>query len=547
MRAIRWWVPAWIASLLAGALAGACQDYKWSPNASPVCNETVHSTVQPIIKSLDILFVIDNSGTMREEQQNIAANFQRFADKIIESQADYQIGIITTDVESGKGALQTKDGNPMHKIINQAGNEGYWTDQMISNVFQQNIVMGTGGTSFEKGLEAVRLALSSEMQNKPLADGGNQGFLRDDSTLGIVFISDENDCSHPNCPVGDETCIGENDPLFECDDKSDTLTPVAEYYDFLVDEDAGGPVDTTGIRPPKKIIVAGIIGQRDETQQNVCIRTKQGEVRELDVACWPIDPTDKVPPEALGDNGRIYDENTTTKQAKFSVPPAAHTFTAADQGKWVRVTGANQQCNNGVWSIVGIEAGENAAYLQRSDDLWEEENGLFWEMGLSPGMATDSSRYAQLISMFPRGLVSTICTFEWDETLERLGATFTLQFHFCLGDPPAGLEDLLAQYANPEDACPAIEELVKVKVNDVEIPCNDGTHPWYITQDMASCSAGSGYKVYFPTHDENARRQDCALETPTGGKGLCYPKPGDKAEVFYLSQEGNSDRCTEGN
>jgi len=146
-----------------------------------------------------------------------------------------------------------------------------------------------------------------------------------------------------------------------------------------------------------------------------------------------------------------------------------------------------------------------------------------------------------LKAMFQRGFVSTICTFDWSSTLKQLGATFTLQFHFCLGDPPAGLEEMLANYATPQEACPAIMDLVKVKVDGVEINCNDPGHPWYISRDVSACTSGSGYKVYFPTANEDARRQACAQDPPTS---LCYPAPGQKAEVFYLSQEGNSDRCT---
>ena len=127
----------------------------------------------------------------------------------------------------------------------------------------------------------------------------------------------------------------------------------------------------------------------------------------------------------LGDSGRIYDEETEFKRASFSVPEGVHRFVPGDVDKMVRITGATQECNNGVWRVVGqvAIADENAVQLQRSDDLWEEESGLYWEMGYSPGMAFEGSRYADFIARFSRGLISTICTFEWDQTLEQLGAS----------------------------------------------------------------------------------------------------------------------------
>ena len=52
--------------------------------------------------------------------------------------------------------------------------------------------VGTKGDTFEAGLEAMERALSPAMT----ADGApNAGFLRDDAYLGVVFLSDENDCS----------------------------------------------------------------------------------------------------------------------------------------------------------------------------------------------------------------------------------------------------------------------------------------------------------------------------------------------------------------
>jgi hypothetical protein len=58
----------------------------------------IHVAVVPA----DILFVVDNSGSMADEQENLALNFARFVDQTIGA-ADYQIGVVTTDLSSQNG------------------------------------------------------------------------------------------------------------------------------------------------------------------------------------------------------------------------------------------------------------------------------------------------------------------------------------------------------------------------------------------------------------------------------------------------------------
>ena len=52
---------------------------------------------------VDVLFVIDNSGSMMEEQQSLGANFAAFMSAAIESGVDYHIGVTTTGLDSSSG------------------------------------------------------------------------------------------------------------------------------------------------------------------------------------------------------------------------------------------------------------------------------------------------------------------------------------------------------------------------------------------------------------------------------------------------------------
>src|SRR5690606_9264566 len=62
-------------------------------------SEDQSSIALSINKDVDILFIIDNSGSMGEEQANLAANFETMM-RVLEAEdvrANYRIGITTTD------------------------------------------------------------------------------------------------------------------------------------------------------------------------------------------------------------------------------------------------------------------------------------------------------------------------------------------------------------------------------------------------------------------------------------------------------------------
>ncbi len=135
----------------------------------------------------DILFVIDNSGSMGEEQDGLSANLGVFLQFAQAQQIDYQIAVTTTDVEGGEdGRFVPINGNPSDRIVRPT------TQPSPEAVFAQNVNVGTIGSANEQGLEAAYLALSN-----PLIFGHNAGFIREDAVLSVIIVSDEQDYS-PN-------------------------------------------------------------------------------------------------------------------------------------------------------------------------------------------------------------------------------------------------------------------------------------------------------------------------------------------------------------
>jgi hypothetical protein len=85
--------PALLAAALL-ALSG-CDDV--APEALTSCQD---SFALPSVANVDILFVIDDSGSMSEEQANVQSNLSAFLSALDASpiQLDYQIGVTNTSV-----------------------------------------------------------------------------------------------------------------------------------------------------------------------------------------------------------------------------------------------------------------------------------------------------------------------------------------------------------------------------------------------------------------------------------------------------------------
>lgn len=133
---------------------------------------------------VDILFVIDNSGSMEETQMNLSRNAYLFADAISKvSILDYHIGVVTTDMDNYNcrtdcGRLQ---GSPVY--VEKT------TPDLVNNLSRRMIV-GTDGSATEQMFSPTVAALSP-----PLDIGVNQGFYRQDAFLAVIFITDAADQS----------------------------------------------------------------------------------------------------------------------------------------------------------------------------------------------------------------------------------------------------------------------------------------------------------------------------------------------------------------
>ena len=283
-------------------------------------------------KDVDILFLIDNSPSMAPKQKAMANAIPQFIKIIDATGANYHVGIATSDVgsnvrpgepwggnigkcdefEGDDGVLQNlpctarslptadsrnacaelcnndkfvpTDGRRYISRVDGLTNvpqdlkldprTGKMVDEGPINAFKCMALVGDGGCGIEGQLEGARRALDGHRAE-------NSGFLRPNSVLAVIFITDEDDCSvqmnkrienNPNtrdcsdpdqmasydCYNVDYRCLARS---IQCDQPMNTpgvktnckerpnnyLEPTEKYYKFF-----------SSLRPPEKLLISGI-------------------------------------------------------------------------------------------------------------------------------------------------------------------------------------------------------------------------------------------------------------------------------------------------
>lgn len=160
---------------------------------------------------VDLLFVIDNSNSMREEQEALIRAFTDFMLELENANSKFHLGVLSTSADSDDPDRGKLRGDPPYLTIE---------DDYLRE-FATRAAVGTSGSDKEKGLEAAAAAVSDTMLSGP-----NAGFLRDDANFLITFVSDEEDCS-------DEGALDGYD-ADACYASEEFLHPVDDYVDQYV-------------------------------------------------------------------------------------------------------------------------------------------------------------------------------------------------------------------------------------------------------------------------------------------------------------------------
>jgi hypothetical protein len=281
------------AALFTAALLTGCPDREVSQVIPAQDKAEVKDIPLQLNRNLDLLFVVDNSGSMKEEQAGLVANFPKFTQVLQQVQGglpDIHMGVVSVNVGAGNNNIQGcappgNDGQLLQgppgttcaglnagakfisdiadptsgvRMKNYSGN--------IEDVFSCMATLGTTGCGLEAPLESMRRALEP-------SNAFNTGFIRSNAFLGIVIISDEDDCStrdttmfNPTANLGPINfrctrfgieCDGDPElldmgPRTNCRPKANSqyMYGVDEYINFV-----------RGLKSdPNSIVVAGILG-----------------------------------------------------------------------------------------------------------------------------------------------------------------------------------------------------------------------------------------------------------------------------------------------
>jgi len=242
------------------------------------------------IDKVDLLFAIDNSSSMAEEQAALTEQFPRLLQRLTTGDRDgdgeqdfppakdVHLGVVSSDLGTvgisdyegcsrlgDDGVLQNrprlgscKASYPPFLVYNAGIN----TSLDVAQDFACIATLGTAGCGFEQPLDSALKALWPGADDRItfLADtngGGarghgdaeNAGFLRNDPVMGrsliaVVVVSDDDDCSHldssflrpptqldPSVPS--DAQLLEQGPNARCGLNPDKLFPTSRYVDAL--------------------------------------------------------------------------------------------------------------------------------------------------------------------------------------------------------------------------------------------------------------------------------------------------------------------------
>lgn len=171
---------------------------------------------------IDILWVVDNSGSMETSQTNVANNFQAFIENFQTKNMDFQIAVTTTEAyKSGYGHGSSwsrfKDGT------DQTSHTGEFVltplTSMLTDTFMINVQQGTNGSGNERAFHSFKETLNNS---------DNSGFVREDGFLSIVIVSDEDDFSRDSQAWSEDYNVSDIHPISDYVDYLDQLTGSTE-------------------------------------------------------------------------------------------------------------------------------------------------------------------------------------------------------------------------------------------------------------------------------------------------------------------------------
>ncbi len=136
--------------------------------------------------SLAIVWIVDNSRSMGEDQASLAYNFNNFIDGFLDQNIDFKMAVITTDID---GYVNRDSGGTLN--LTEAKRDPGAFKANFANI----VKVGIDGNAMEKGLFNTQKFLES-----------NARWVGEDQYKIIIFVTDEDDISCLNADQKDPSC-----------------------------------------------------------------------------------------------------------------------------------------------------------------------------------------------------------------------------------------------------------------------------------------------------------------------------------------------------
>ncbi|MFN8847526.1 MAG: hypothetical protein ACK5V3_10775 [Bdellovibrionales bacterium] len=157
--------------------------------------------VSALASKVDVLVVVDNSGSMEFEQKNMAMRFGTLLQQL--NNLNWRVAVTTTDVNFEDPTALSSDrekieGRHDGQILAMATNK-FWVSSedsftMAQDLFSNTVQRSERGSGREQGIKATYRALERSF----VASSANSQFFRSDAALSVVIVSDADETPHYN-------------------------------------------------------------------------------------------------------------------------------------------------------------------------------------------------------------------------------------------------------------------------------------------------------------------------------------------------------------
>ena len=494
-RVLRWAGLAAVAPVLWACNARTLE--KVTPKPEPVYGKTFQQTIN---RNVDMLFLVDDSSSMRLSQDNLNRNFPTFMTRLMDPPGlpNIHVAVISSDMGAGDGSVASCDSTNGKNGIFQytargscassglnagatyisdiAGVRNYTGN--LPDVFTCIAALGEQGCGFEHQFAAITRALGVDGRGGPPAE--NADFLRPDAYLVIVMITNEDDCSASN---GD----GPNNriPLFDTSANTNMASQLGPPSNFRCNE-FGHVCD--GAHPNRN---SPNLNVADTTMYNTCT-SNEAEGYLLSV----VDTANRIK-GLKNDPGQVL-------VAAITGPATPYTVT------WKAPSTADTSCMNNPtmaqcpWPVIGHSC--------------TASDGSF---------ADPSVRIVEFVNQFgANGLVLPICETNFGPSLDRIASLINASLQ-----PPCITQTVAMDPATGDFDCKVVSHTSNGAggFNDKTVPAcsQNNTPPCWSLGAVGACSTGGQGRVVQISQDPNVPAS--TAQNATVNCSLCDPMFPDPA------------------